>query len=111
MIIQMDNIDIIDLKKPNNYIDVITVFNAQHTIKGKVKVPSTILQNVLVIGVSKYFGTGEEDRDNIKKKKKKDIDNSKSIELMTISLIVTPEQAQILVLAKKSRRYYFIYQI
>ena len=93
MIIQMDNIDIIDLIKPNDYIDVITVFNVQYKIKGKVKVASTMLQDVLVIWVSKNLGTGEEAPDIIKKKKKKDIDNSKSIDLITISLVVTPEQA------------------
>ncbi len=99
MIIQLDNIDVVDLIKPNDKVDVLTVFSAQHPTKGKVKVVSTILQNILVIGVSKDLGGVEEDPDSFKKKKKKEKD-SKSMDIMTVSLAVTPEQAQILALAK-----------
>lgn len=100
VILQIDSIDVIDLIKPNDRVDVLTIFNAQHPTKGKVKVVSTILQNVLVIAVSKDLGAVEEDPDSAKKKKKDK--SSKNVDEINVSLAVTPEEAQILSLAKSN---------
>jgi pilus assembly protein CpaB len=98
MIVQINNIDVIDLVKPNDRVDIITTFSAKHKIKGNVKVSVTILQDILVLGVSKDLGQVEEDEDAGKKKKKAKKD-SKTLPMMTVSVAVLPEQAQILALA------------
>ena len=48
MVLQINNIDVIDLLKPNDRVDVITIFSAQHAVKGKVK--------VAVYDFAGYFG-------------------------------------------------------
>jgi len=98
VILQIDSVDVIDLIKPNDRVDILTIFNAQHPTKGKVKVVSTILQNILVIAVSKDLGALKEDTDGAKKKKKES--ESKNTDEINVSLAVTPEEAQILSLAK-----------
>ncbi len=100
MIVQINNIDVIDLLKPNDKVDVITIFSAQHATKGKVKVASTILQDILVLGVSKDLGEVEEDPDSFKKKKKDDDGKTKTMNMMTVSLALAPEQVQVLALAQ-----------
>jgi pilus assembly protein CpaB len=100
IVVQINNIDVIDLLKPNDRVDVVTIFQAQHVTKGKVKVVSTILQDVLVLGVSKDLGEIEEDPDSFKKRKKEKKDTSKTMAIMTVSLALTPEQVQILSLAQ-----------
>lgn len=100
MILQINNIDVIDLLKPNDRVDVITIFSAQHATKGKVKVAATILQDVLVIGVAKNLGEIKEDPDSFKKKKSDDGERSKTLAMMTVSLALTPSQVQILSLAQ-----------
>ena len=100
MILQVNNIDMIDLLKPNDRVDIITVFSAQHATKGKVKVAATILQDVLVVGVSKDLGMVQEDVDSFKKKKSGDSDKSKTLAMMTVSVALKPEQVQILALAQ-----------
>lgn len=102
MIIQVNSIDLVDLLKPNDRVDVITIFSAQHAVKGKVKVVSTILQDVLVVGVSKDMGSVVEDPDSFKNKKAKDDDKSKTLALMTVSLALTPDQVQVLALAQSN---------
>jgi len=99
IILQIDSVDVIDLIKPNDRVDVLTIFNAQHPTKGKVKVVSTVLQNVLVIAVSKDLGAVEEDT-ALSHKKRKEEKGSKNIDEINVSLAVTPEEAQILSLAK-----------
>ena len=61
---------------------------------------STVLQNVLVIAVSKDLGAVEEDPDSGSKKKKREEKSSKNTDEVNVSLAVTPEEAQILSLAK-----------
>lgn len=99
IILQVDSVDVTELIKPNDRVDVLAIFSAQHPTKGKVKVVSTVLQNVLVIAVSKDLGSVEEDSDG-SKKKKKEKSSSKGNEEINVSLAVTPEEAQILSLAK-----------
>lgn len=100
MIVQINNIDVIDLVKPNDRVDVITIFSAQHATKGKVKIASTILQDILVLGVSKDLGVIEEDPDSFKKKKKENEGSTKTMNMMTVSLALLPEQVQVLALAQ-----------
>jgi pilus assembly protein CpaB len=100
MIVQINNIDLIDLVKPNDRVDVLTTFSAKHATKGNVKVAVTVLQDVLVLGVSKDLGDVEEDPDSMKKKKKDKKEEGKTLQLMTVSLAVTSDQAQMLALAQ-----------
>jgi len=100
VIIQINNIDMIDLLKPNDRVDVITIFSAQHATKGKVKIARTILQDILVLAVAKDLGAVEADPDSFKKKKVGDFDKSKTLAMMTVSLALSPDQVQVLALAQ-----------
>ncbi|MCP4481810.1 MAG: Flp pilus assembly protein CpaB [bacterium] len=100
IVVKINNIDVIDLVKPHDRVDVLTTFSAKHKTKGNVKVTVTVLQDILVLGVSKNLGEVEEDPYSLKKKKKFKKKENKTLPLMTVSLSVTPDQAQMLALAQ-----------
>ncbi|MFC1485352.1 Flp pilus assembly protein CpaB, partial [bacterium] len=99
MILHINNIDVIELIKPSDYVDVLTTFSAKHRTKGTVKVTVTVLQNVLVVGVSKDLGEVEGESYSYRKKKREEKE-TKTLAMLTVSVAVTPEEAQILALAQ-----------
>lgn len=100
MIVPVANVDVADLIKPGDYVDILNTFSAKLSDGSNTKVTVTVLQNVLVLGVGKNLG--EVVPGETKKKEKGGVmgGEGKSLSLLTISIAVAPEEAQLVALAE-----------
>jgi pilus assembly protein CpaB len=99
IVVPIANVDMKDLIKPGDYVDILNTFTAKMKTGASTKVTVTVLQNILVLGVGKDLG--DIDPSMYAKKNKKGIDeeSAKTFSVLTISLAVTPEEAQLVALA------------
>ncbi|MFH1714781.1 MAG: Flp pilus assembly protein CpaB [Elusimicrobiota bacterium] len=99
MVIPLPNIDLTSLIKPGDKIDLLNTFTAQLKTGGSTKITVTVLQNVVVLGVAKDLG---EVHIEDKKDKKGGLlgGDEKRIGQLTLSIAVTPEEAQLVALAQ-----------
>jgi len=91
VIIPVENVDITDLIKPGDYVDVLATFR----LAGNDYATATLLQNIEVLAVGKDLGAVLP-----KKEKGKGLFEGATLGTLNVSLALTPMEAQYLTLMK-----------